>query len=44
MANAEEIQIKEALSALRAAALEASAVIVARLDRSRLDEDWSADP
>jgi HPt (histidine-containing phosphotransfer) domain-containing protein len=34
MANAEEIQIKEALSELRAAALEVSAVIVARLDRS----------
>jgi HPt (histidine-containing phosphotransfer) domain-containing protein len=34
VANAEETQIREALSELRAAALEASAVIVARLDRS----------
>ena len=34
VANAEETQIREAFSELRAAALEVTAVIVARLDRS----------
>jgi HPt (histidine-containing phosphotransfer) domain-containing protein len=34
VANAEDIQIKEALAELRAAALEATAAIAARLDRS----------
>jgi hypothetical protein len=34
VANAEDIQIKEALAELRSAALEATAAIAARLDRS----------